>query len=196
MALAGLPDDIRSAISIGQPFAGLVVTGAKPIETRPNPPARFLPATPAGVRPYPGRGISPGERIAIHAMATPFPKAHPIWSDERATAPGTEVLGAIIGYATVSDVIPIVGPRAVPGPDDLRCIEYTGDGSPGSGYLAMWPGIAGSPFLIPHMVPLGIWTPGRWAWVLTAPERLDTPIYGAGAQGVWGLDRFKKKSAA
>ena len=58
------------AITIMQPYATLIMLGAKRFETRPAPPNGDM--CPEGVRGLPGKRINAGDRILIHAANRPI----------------------------------------------------------------------------------------------------------------------------
>jgi hypothetical protein len=178
------------ALTVAQPWASLIMAGVKTIETRPAPPNG--PMRPEGVRGLPGLSIAPGERIAIHAAA-PERKAEwndPAWGPvvdpdrpgmiraEYARLP----FGAVLGTVQVVKARPILlHPDA--GPDD--------DGHPWFiDHLCVWPEDEWLRLLpddtdLPDQLPLGDFTPGRWGWVLKAPNRWPDPVPARGRQGVW-----------
>lgn len=186
------------ALTVAQPWASLIVAGAKTIETRPSPPNG--PMRPDGVRGLPGLRIEPGERIAIHAGASApacghggqvgphhiCHKADGRWV--RYSPPlldlGPEIdlpLGAIVGTVVVAEAVLIAEEDdAIP----LPCIEV------GERHLSLWypasaaPGDEANEQFITDQLPLGDFTPGRWGWLLTDPERCE-PVPVRGRQGVW-----------
>jgi hypothetical protein len=193
------------ALTLKQPYASLVVLGIKTWETRPSPFNGNM--RPAGVRGLPGLRIDRGERIAIHAAATrPRNFEHydvdadvPPWIDLVAMSPcwdwwehpdfyhgGTYrwrgPLGAIVGYVTIADTLPIV--------DDAGCVNIrahvcvTGEWMLHHSRLdEPWPD-GQTEHDISDQLPYGHWRAGNWAMELTDPEPCD-PIPAKGKQGVW-----------
>lgn len=191
--------DPMSAITVHQPWAALIAHGHKTIETRPAPPNG--PMRPAGVRGLPGLAIERGQRIAIHAAATPnFGVGREVgeWR-VGSTAAGTVLAtrpdvhgqrfghvlayGAVVATAVVADALPVfhiaqcVAGDAwwpnlqVNGPDIL---SYSGEGHD-------------LPSHLDDERPLGDYTPGRWGWLLADVEPLAVPVPCRGRQGVWAL---------
>lgn len=150
-------------LTIRQPWASLIVAGIKTIETRPAPPNG--PMRPPGVRGLPGLPIEPGERIGIHAAITNTPGSDPIWQAVADAAPWLLrkpfELGQLIGTVEVPQVLPIVD--FYDGTEEVDDETYS--------YLD-------------SQLPLGDFTPGRWAWILAEPEPCD-PQPMPGRQGVW-----------
>ena len=103
----------------------------------------------------------------------------------RLTAEGAGLpLGAIVGYVTVADTLPIV--ESLGGPDDPlpRVCNCTDEGQ---GLKLM------RPFMYPSedisdQLPYGHWLPGNWASLLVDPEPCS-PIPANGEQGVWEWTR-------
>lgn len=146
------------ALTIWQPWASLIIAGAKPYEFRSWP-------APRGVI---------GQRIAIHAGARPAKKGEIAdliarlrgpepWTTalrpealellERAhTAPGSLVLSCVLGTAVLGQ--PVLGANVVP--------EFGGQVNDSDRHE--------------H---------SNWAWPLTDIQRFDEPVPAAGAQGVW-----------
>ena len=173
------------AITIMQPYATLIMLGAKQWETRPAPPNGNM--RPEGVRGLPGLRIDAGERIAIHAgmtkadvTKTGFEPWLPL-VDNPATMElaGPLAFGALLGTVEVVRALPIVlswyfsdvpvaielnnqSPALVDDTDDKYEITDLAD-----------------------QYPYGDWQSGRWAWELANVERFDRPIPCKGKQGVW-----------
>jgi hypothetical protein len=191
------------ALTLKQPYASLVVLGIKEWETRPAPFNGNM--RPAGVRGLPGLCIDRGERIAIHAAASmpirkgtrrkPSTLTVGDYEVERDGAglllrgpiawPYRLPVGAIVGYATVAEVLPIVAWR-----DHRAHIRHIDDelwvAEPAEGQTVD-PGLTEtvqSAGIITDQLPYGYWTPGRWASRLVDPEPCD-PIPAKGKQGVW-----------
>lgn len=190
------------ALTVAQPWASLIVAGIKTLETRPSPPNGSM--RPDGVRGLPGLAIEPGERIAIHAAAA-IPGEVEGWDtcteparirDPRDRNQWITVqewwirdgdgglielpLGAIVGTVTVTDVAPIVEQLGTPDdplPRICNCDAIN------HGLRLMRPGTFPSED-ISDQLPLGDFTPGRWGWLLTDPERCE-PVPVRGRQGVW-----------
>ena len=193
-------------ITVNQPWASLIVAGIKTVETRPSPPNG--PMRPAGVRGLPGLAIDRGERIAIHASA-PRPRTEwhspgedlPPWIDELhervdrpdywrwtenvddCTGPCSYVwvgpLGAIVGTVVVTDALAVIDPD-IGWPFDTDTPEMAMIN--GDELVIRGPGTAEKD--ISDQLPLGDFTPGRWGWLLTDPERCE-PVPVLGRQGVW-----------
>lgn len=182
----------RLALTVHQPWASLIMAGVKTIETRPAPPNGSC--RPAGVRGLPGARLEPGDRLAIHAAATrPVEVAdwlprrlHGDWCVQRPTTQPGDLfashrtvwtpLGVVLGTVRFDGAVPIIE-----GCSDLQAhICWTGllhcplD--------APWPGQPEHD--VSNQLPLGDFTPGRWAWLLADPHPID-PVPAKGAQGVW-----------
>jgi hypothetical protein len=181
------------ALTLHQPYASLVVLGIKTWETRPAPFSGDMRQ--AGVRGLPGLRIDRGERIAIHAAAkrpdfatlkrliADDPDVWNRWCaaglvDDGAMDRGLP-LGAIVGYVTIADTLPIIqdGWRVC---DPWQpCVVTDIDGL--TLYRTDDPD-ADEP--IDDQLPCGHWLPGNWASLLVDPEPCD-PIPAKGKQGVW-----------
>src|SRR5690606_33860366 len=115
---------------------------------------------PAGVRGLPGCAIASGERIGIHAGAP---------------------LGAVVATAVVTDALPIVSGDAWMW-SDLPLVAVTDMRPPH--YKSCHPYPALVRFTAPDEtgvdvsdeLPLGDYTPGRWAWLLDDVRPLAEPV--------------------
>lgn len=180
------------ALTIMQPYATLIMLGAKQYETRPSPPNGNM--RPEGVRGLPGLKVEPGERIAIHAAARRVsPGPHPCgWNaypmvagDDYQILTGrgrkTQAMqfGALLGTVEVVRALPIVEswyiaevPIAIElNSSGLHLIDDTDDRFDVTD--------------VTDQIPYGDWQDGRWAWELANVERFDRPIPCKGKQGVW-----------
>ena len=184
------------ALTVAQPWASLIVACVKSIETRPSPPNGAM--RPDGVRGLPGLRIEPGDRIAIHAAATPpgpvgdwIPsRQYGEWRVQRdVTKPGdlfashTTVwtpLGAIVGTVVVAGAVPVG-----------ECSEQAEHICDSASALLLhspldrpWRPDGTTEYDVTDQLPLGDFTPGCWGWLLTDPERCE-PVPVRGRQGVW-----------
>lgn len=186
------------AITVMQPWATLIAIGAKTIETRPAPPNGSM--RPEGVRGLPGLAIEPGERIAIHAGATPPTEGLRLEQDGEMVETSFVVTngalldlcnseshymhrGAVIATAVVEDAMP-VEPMPRPSGDDFS--------THGESVLFTRPGVlwgfdhGAGPYPLHPELPLGDFTLGRWGWLLGDVIPSD-PVPVKGKQGVWQL---------
>lgn len=154
---------VMKAISLWQPWASLVVCGAKKIETR---------SWPTKVR----------GTVAIHAAKRPFNTSsyldrelHPF-----ANALGLPdiysfnklPLGCILGTVEIIEVYPIVSQTNIDG-RPLEAAFYDDD---------VRVSVTGNELLF------GGYTPGRYAWILDNPVMFDKPIPAIGRQGFWNWE--------
>jgi hypothetical protein len=157
-------------LTLTQPWATLVATGAKRIETRSWSTAYRGP-----VAIHAGKGLGPvGGKIGLQALCaqTPFKIAiYPEILQVRTDANGNEwpswdldrlSLGAIVAVATLCNCVPILID-----PDHWR------DAVLGDHWPLTWQEYA-----------FGDYSPGRYAWLLSDVRRLRTPIPWRGAQGL------------
>lgn len=151
-------------LTIRQPWAALIASKAKRLETRSwAPPARLI-----------------GTRLAIHAGRSAIPRD--LASDDVSAievALGRPVIewsslpfGAIVCVAT------LVGAYEV------------AEWHPGADIVGVRRTVAGSPPLAEITLRPGEWRygdyrPGRWLWMLGDVEVLDVPVPATGQQGVW-----------
>lgn len=182
------------ALTVVQPYATAIVTGAKWLETRPDPPSGAM--RPTGRRGFPGHALSRGERIAIHASQLHGDDRDHLdaWSMlEKLTGRREVVSGAIIGTVVVVDAVPIFGtphgdltvPVAIV--VDRRLFRST------SWLYRSTSGVmlrdARRSDALEDQMALGDFHAGRWAWVLDDPVEFDEPVPCKGRQGVWETDR-------
>lgn len=196
------------AITIMQPYATLIMFGAKRFETRPAPPNGDM--RPDGVRGLPGLAINAGERIAIHAAAKAVKSGpHPCgwnvypkksWSDRQIlTGRGrkTQVMefGVLLGTVEVVRALPISNGEPEPEYEPLNahhidiawglelCTHTHTFGTQSGEYFNDYRRSD-----ISDQIPYGDWADGRWAWELANIERFDRPIPVKGKRGVWEVD--------
>lgn len=166
------------AMTIRQPWATLIATGAKPFETRTFGPQKLI-----------------GERVAIHAGKMPVhiamrgmdsPEVQTIAAaiDEEdfpdlplgavlctAVIKGAYRLGAVCGLPTVPSraIMETRGEPLTPNMLGLHC-DFRDPNEP---------------MLTLPVDAFGDYTPGRWAWFLSDIERFPEPISATGKQGWW-----------
>jgi hypothetical protein len=150
-----------------------------------------------------------GKRVWIHAAAKPFgvnsiqaeavrgfpPEVYNYLADgttfdieESRAWP----LGALVGSAVIGEPLPIEGlGDHHPFPPDwsLECGEVVYL-FPQEDELRIVNRFESPPpeIDITDQIPYGDWAPGRWAWPLLDPVRIDEQIPMKGAQGVWYTD--------
>lgn len=151
------------ALSVRQPFAHLIATGRKTIETRSWAPPES----------------SIGVRLAIHAAKAPAdedllpPLLDALLPDDwRDTGP----FGAAICEVTLAEVVPIVvGTTADP---PLPAVQVYG---PGSALIRR----GGADSSVDDQLPYGFFHDGWFAWRLTDVAVYDEPIPMVGRQRLW-----------
>ena len=156
-------------ITIYQPWASLIASGAKLFETRSWPTKH--------------RG-----RIAIHAGMTPAHELDRQTRDAIATAfgwpPGMDTAsyiralphGAVIATADLVGCHKIVSRTTISGGPSCASL-YCGEDRRA---------IRGSEILF------GDWTPGRYAWELANVEILPQPVPVRGKQGLWNWEEVNR----
>lgn len=179
--------DVR-ALTIRQPWASLIATGAKTIETRSwstDWRGRLLIHAGAWVPP---EGMEVGRYAVERWRDTPGKPC--LVTDEDHARPDPLPLGAVVAVATLSDCWPIscsyaegttsevydrlVGVDAQDPTDHDRGVTILGAGP-------SWFADRTSDY------PLGDFTPGRYAWLLTDVRPID-PVPAKGKQGLWKPD--------
>lgn len=154
------------ALSLHQPWASVMATGLKSIETRSwSTKHRGWVAICSAKRP-PRNGEGPGHvgRDGLGNIMYWLPEP---WTEEEQVARGLRAdgdlcgfplpLGAVVGVGRLVDVVPI-------GTDD-------GDELPRVISELSW----------------GDYTPGRWAWIFDSVRGVYPPIPCKGRQGLWSL---------
>lgn len=163
------------ALVVRQPWASLIAHGIKTIETR-----GFAPRT----------SIEPGDQIAIVAGKAHGLPHYTLFADYSYTrsedhgtlynvdcesAPIPCPLGAVVAVVTFDDALPVI--------DHLRLVD--GDDSyianRGSRSLLGLEVVRNTPgrltaTTINDQLPLGDFTPGRYGWLLSNPQRLAAPV--------------------
>lgn len=163
-------------LTVRQPWATLIVTGTKTIETRPF-------------------GTSYRGPVAILAGATVKSMQVGDWNVEK-DGPGQALLrgpagwpyrlpfGALLGVVDLVDVAPIV-----PGWDCPRGERHVAVRSGDSPSLHLCDGSGPEGWqAVSDQLPLGDFAPGRNAWLLEDPRRLRSPIPAKGTLGLRDLD--------
>lgn len=196
------------AMSVHQPWASLWALGHKHAETRPQPPAGDM--RPPGVRPLPGMRLNAGDRVAIASTATvPVEVERSLRLSKRGfsgvryqfedvlgdyclNGRGRGIkrplpLGAIVGVARVIDTVPIVALPEGGSPfhvehDRAIVVRMEGD-RPVDAWHKVGPTVAE----FADQLPMGIYTPGRWAILTASAFAIHPPIPVKGRQGVWPL---------
>jgi len=160
------------ALTIRQPWASLIAAGVKTIETR------------SWSTKYRGP-------LAIHAGRSEAVIAavgnRDVWDawgatgyvDDGGVQPGP--LGAVVATCTLADVVPIVDFDEMPVAPYVRTGKRLG--------LRLADVFDGQTFPtdITEQRPLGDFTPGRFAWLLTDITPCD-PVPAKGKQGLWTWD--------
>ena len=189
------------AIVVRQPWATLIALGIKTIETRPGPPNG--PMRPDGVRGLPGCAMERGERIAIVAGAAP-PKVGlrlgvdaEITFSEFVVSEGWRLLdlcnerahplplGAVVCTVVVADALPIIDTTSAPMHYGNPVVCVVGSAIAVHPQLTLYSVQTGLDE-VRAQLPLGDFTPGRSAWMLTDPQPCE-PIPCKGRQGVFVL---------
>jgi hypothetical protein len=171
------------ALTFTQPWATLVASGAKQIETRSWPTNhRGIIAIHAGA------SLTPvGGRIGLQAICAdrPFRAAiEPEIYEEHETRDGERYptwdllrlpRGAVVAVATLTDchcvpAVPRHFPRSVP------------DDHPHASYPVVLP-----PFADTAERAFGDYAPGRFAWLMGDVRRLAVPVFCRGYQRLWRL---------
>jgi len=172
--------DVR-ALTIRQPWATLIASGVKTIETRSWATkwrGQLLihagKAKPVSVGPW----HIPSDLALGVRMERSVDDGSPsgegrVW--ETTPLP----LGAIVAVADLTDCVPIVDRWDSGGNDDGgRVVMVNGDDS-----LRYTP--VGD---VSDQLPLGGFTPGRYAWILDNVRPLAEPVPARGRQGLWRPD--------
>jgi hypothetical protein len=156
-------------LTIRQPWASLIAVGAKTIETRPFSTRYRGPlAIHAGLA-MPDVGSFVG-RYVVQANGYKTRAAWDVDSNDRHPLP----LGAVVAVCDLVDVVPIVtdwpdeGAVVMTYPDGQQLLYRLGYG-------------AGDD--IDDQLPLGDFTPGRYAWLLSNVRPIE-PVPMKGAQGL------------
>lgn len=190
------------ALTLHQPWASLIATGAKTLETRS----------------WPTRYRGP---LAIHAAKTAVGGAvgdyyvEPWFDDVRhvddcycepdgitpeysrgarrswvLTANGRPLLwqlplGAIVATCQLVDAVPMVGPNDALPADYDRGLIVTEDALVLFGPNDWWGDKPSEERVVTDQRPYGDFTPGRWAWLLADVKPVDPPVPARGSQGLW-----------
>jgi hypothetical protein len=180
------------ALTIRQPWASLVACGAKTIATRSwktsyrgdllihaGKVAETGEVGPYNVEKDNPRGTSPAYLLRGDSLSWPYRLP----------------LGAVVAVARLADVVPIVDGETADNDGTPRVESYVDDGDFPDGWLDVYHPTLGNPInpegsgrSIPEQAPLGDFTPGRFAWLLTDVVRLAEPIPAKGRQGLWTPD--------
>jgi len=197
------------ALTVRQPWASLIVLGIKTIETR----SWKLPAAMVGqriaihagaarptsasaqdvgdwqVNPDGRNGFSvrhwPSARklgVGRNLICTLYPELAADEKESRGVYHRLP-LGAIVGYVTLGEDLPIVNSLGTPDDPLPRICNVTGDGR---GLRLMRPLVFPSADITDQR-PYGDFTPGRHGWTLLDPEPCE-PIPAKGRLGFWNWD--------
>lgn len=164
------------AVVVRQPWASLIAHGIKTIETR-----GFAPKS----------TVRPGDRLAIVAGKTKVglfdsPAATDGWrplmdgigSVDARYAPLP--LGVVVAVVTYDEALLILGGVPEPGEAERPFIVHdTRFGAGKDAFLSAWPesGREEAPwYWVQDQLPLGDFTPGRYGWMLSNPQRLPIPV--------------------
>lgn len=174
------------ALSLHQPYASLIVLGAKHIETRSwTTRYRGELAIHAAVKP-----VAPGE-LGAYCFDRNWIARHE-GHDGYTGAPIAEVIGDTMPYGVVVaicnlvDVIPIDRHASEPGGD--RVGDFPHDGPLAHQRGGLWvvgPRIPTNPTYIEDQRPYGDFSAGRWAWMLEDVVPLEVPVAAVGKQRLW-----------
>lgn len=161
------------AITLHQPWASLVATGAKSIETRSWSTKH---RGPIAIHAAKGLGRTISEYVKLC-------NTEPFWSCLRGDAIDYTVRGAVVA---VADLVACI-----------RMGQSTDEGPKFDDQLWIPEDLAASE-VIAHASrdhpwgqerALGDWSPGRYAWMLADVTPLKRPIAARGAQGLWDWAR-------
>jgi hypothetical protein len=158
-------------LTLHQPWASLIATGVKTIETR-------------------GHRTNVRGRIAIHAAARPVDRGWVGgWLVDRTRSDGGWMrrstldpsfrlpLGAIVATAELTDCVPMVDEH--PQWDGQAYLHVGVDLT----LVVPWCGKARRGDIVSSQRPYGDFRPGRWAWLLADVEPLAEPVPFKGGQG-------------
>ena len=166
------------ALTIHQPWATLIASGAKAHETRGMAP----PAAMIGCRIaiHAGKSINSLMEIQDYLVATNLRDEHPAqWIEEIIVA----LKGSGISRLTDLPLGAILCTAMLAGA--YRC----GATLPSNGQTLVTSWAPGSPQRGTFMPDAyGDYSPGRWAWHLTDVQCLPTPVPARGQQGFWPWD--------
>ncbi len=185
------------AISLHQPWASLVATGVKTIETRSWSTKYRGPLAIHAAKRQPDQALALGPRTADGHPDPQVgwvvgwdyrPPSHPVLYRRPLPIPLTEAdrdrglplpLGAVVATCELVDVLPI----RTPGPHPDRCVELFDSGGLYILTPSAVPGNDGIVSPITEQRPYGDYTPGRYAWLLDNIQPLPEPIPFKGRQG-------------
>lgn len=185
------------ALTVQQPWATLLATGRKRIETRSwktkyRGPIAIHAA--ARISPVVNREILNQRFMRVHPVDSPIPWAlhmagYSTWGEDvrppermRRSTDGDDKslpLGKILAIAELVDVRPIVACSW------NRAGWMLENGWDGNG-VNWWDGVS-----VTEDVPFGDWRPGRYAWLFKQVQELDVPIPAKGALSLWEWDAPK-----
>lgn len=176
-------------LTIRQPWAQLIAVGAKHIETRPfstkyrGPLAIHAGLAKPTIHTLPGFTDVTGEPIAGGA--------DPCWLDLRVypPVPVPLPLGAVVAVCDIVDVVPITPDGHCPNPPDHGWASHVSRSGITGNLNGYWTGHTQPLFAIEDLsdqLPLGDFTPGRFAWLLDNVRPID-PVPMEGAQGLRDL---------
>lgn len=164
-----IPTDAR-ALTIRQPWASLIAAGVKTIETRSWSTAYRGPLV-----------IHAGKTLYDAADCERFRDALGI----EPVAPAAPILplGAVVAVVDLVDVVPIVDELGLtfPGSTYVRREQRT----TGATEWWLYNDETGRCADVTGQEPYGIFTPGRFAWLLDNVHPATTPVPAKGRQGLW-----------
>lgn len=173
------------AITVRQPWASLVAAGVKTIETRSWATKYRGPLAIHAGKATPD-GLWEGGDWAIAWEGSPRNAfAYRRILSDRIDLP----LGAVVATCTLADVVPVVSPRGFVG-HTIGVLSLGEVGDP-DGLWEWWPAQDGGELRSTSwhnrtdQRPLGDFTPGRYAWLLTDVTPLADPIPAKGRLGLW-----------
>lgn len=157
-------------LTLHQPWASLVATGVKRIETRSwrtdyQGPLAIHAGKTKGPLDAPWAPLCEPESIRLRPDIIPLP------------------LGMVVATCWLTAVVPITGPNNA-GHMDFVCPDIGGGLTH---YRFGWGASQPATYEadITDQVLLGDWGEGRWAWILDDVKPLRTPEPATGRQGLW-----------
>lgn len=181
--------DVR-ALTIRQPWASLIACGAKTVETRSWSTAwrgtLLIHAAKEGRGFFYCRYV---DNVLLGSRATEtqpmdlrMPAGHHI------ADPGVREWPrmAVVAVARLADVVPVVDASGCRNTTAHLCV-VSESGLLHSPVDSPWPD-GETEHIVSDQLPLGDFTPGRFAWLLTDVRPLPEPIAAKGRQGLWRPD--------
>ena len=159
------------ALTIRQPWASLIASGVKTIETRSWRTSYRGPLAIHAGKHNPGGGSVGDWHYGSQRLW---------WTADPAFKTGDPFrslpLGAVVATCTLADVVPI---QSWP---EMQMGCESGIWVDGAAGIINW---FTRPERIDDQLPFGDFAPGRFAWLLTDIEPLPEPVPAKGRQGLW-----------